>query len=54
MGSGTGAHAIYLLKKGYNLTCVERSKDMILNFKTKSKKIDIINNDLKKDKVKKI
>mgnify|MGYP001219585358 CR=1 FL=1 len=32
LGSGTGAHAIYLLKKGFNLTCVERSKDMILNF----------------------
>ncbi len=53
LGSGTGAHAIYLLKKGFNLTCVEKSKDMIFNFKTKSKKIDIINNDLKKIRLKK-
>ena len=53
LGSGTGAHAIYLLKKGFNLTCVEKSKDMIFNFKTKSKKIDIINSDLKKIRLKK-
>ena len=53
LGSGTGAHAMYLLKKGFNLTCVEKSKDMIFNFKTKSKKIDIINSDLKKIRLKK-
>ena len=53
LGSGTGAHAIHLLKKGFNLTCVEKSKDMIFNFKSKSKKIDIINSDLKKIRLKK-
>ena len=53
LGSGTGAHAMYLLKKGFNLTCVEKRKNMIFNFKNKSKKIDIINSDLKKIRLKK-
>ena len=34
LGSGTGAHAIYLLKKGFNLC---KSKDMILILKLNQK-----------------
>ena len=48
LGSGTGSHAYYLLKKGFKLTCVEQSKDMISNFKIRSKKVKMINKDLKK------
>ena len=51
LGSGTGSHAYFLLKKGFNLTCVEQSKDMITNFKVKSKKVKVINKDLKKIKL---
>ncbi len=53
LGSGTGSHAYYLIKKGFKLTCVEQSKDMISNFKVKSKKVKIINKDLKKIRLKK-
>tara|TARA_B100001175_G_C19514040_1_gene645981 strand:+ start:4076 stop:4819 length:744 start_codon:yes stop_codon:yes gene_type:complete len=53
LGSGTGSHAYFLLKKGFNLTCVEQSRDMIANFKVKSKSVKIVNKDLKKIKLKK-
>lgn len=53
LGSGTGSHAYFLLKKGFNLTCVEQSKDMISNFRLRSKKLKIINKDLKNIKLKK-
>ena len=53
LGSGTGAHAAFLAKKGFHITCVEKSKEMIKNFKTNSKRIKIINSDLKKIKLKK-
>jgi SAM-dependent methyltransferase len=53
LGSGTGAHAYFLLKRGFNLTCVEQSRDMIQNFKVKSKSVKIINKDLKTIKLKK-
>ena len=50
-GSGTGAHAKYFFKKGFNITCIEKSEEMIKNFLLKSKKIKIINADLKKLKL---
>jgi SAM-dependent methyltransferase len=52
LGSGTGAHAKYLIRKGFKLTCVEKSSKMILNFKSNLKKIKIINADLRKLKLK--
>ena len=51
LGSGTGMHAKYLIRKKLKLTCVEKSLEMIKNFQAKSKRITIINADLKKLKL---
>ena len=52
LGSGTGAHSEHFIRKGFKITCVEKSSEMISNFKFKSKKIKIINIDLRKLKLK--
>lgn len=48
LGSGTGAHVGFFLKKGFSVTCVEKSKEMISNFKLKSNRLKLLNKDLKK------
>lgn len=53
LGAGTGAHAKYFFKKGFSIVCVEKSKEMIKNFQIKSKRVEIINTDLKKLKLQK-
>ena len=53
LGSGTGSHAKHFLGKGFNLTCVEKSKNMLANFKVRSKNLQVVNKDLKMLRLKK-
>ena len=58
LGGGTGSHTIMLSKRGYDLTCVDQSKEMLSEAKRKIHKekkivIDFIHADIRRFDIKK-